>query len=80
MYGERTSGDVAEGANNKSYESLRQKDSYGTQLWRELYGLQPPKRTAVMVKLSGAWTENPNYRISLSIFLCPEQMRRKISG
>ena len=25
---------VAEGASNKCYESLRQKDSYMTQLWR----------------------------------------------
>jgi hypothetical protein len=25
---------VAEGANNEGYESLRQKDSYMTQLWR----------------------------------------------
>lgn len=28
---------VAEGANNKSYESLRQKDSYRTHLWRMLH-------------------------------------------
>ena len=28
---------VAEGASSKDYESLRQKDSYRTQLWRALY-------------------------------------------
>lgn len=47
---------VAEGASNGSYESLRQKDSFRTHLWRV------PRRSATneesrKVKLSGTRTE-----------------------
>ena len=60
---------VAEGASNESYESLRQKDSYMTRLWR-VSDYPTTNEESRKVKLSGTRTEVPFMtRESLSIFL-----------
>lgn len=53
-WGEHALG-VAEGASNGSYESLRQKDSFMTRLWR--VPIMATKEESRKVKLSGTWTE-----------------------
>lgn len=66
-------GCVAEGASNENYESLRQKNSYRTHLWRalSLSYVKPPKRKANFGKLSGPRTENPYFYkgVFLSFFV-----------
>ena len=52
-----------------NYESLRQKDSYRTQLWRELLRVATQDDSQFLVKLSGAWTEKSfNYKGFLCFF------------
>lgn len=50
-----------------NYESLRQKDSYRTQLWRELLRVATQDDSQFLVKLSGARTEKSFYKKG---FLC----------
>ncbi len=54
-WGEHVLG-VAEGASNDSYESLRQKDSFMTRLWR-VPSQSATKEESRKVKLSGTRTE-----------------------
>ena len=52
-----------------NYESLRQKDSYRTQLWRELLRVATQDDSQFLVKLSGARTEKSFYKKGFLCFL-----------